>query len=66
MQTLAWQSKYALNEGRGELMPTEETGDQRLERLRRAIDEGDQSGEPEPFDVESFFESKRRRQDRLQ
>ncbi|TPL62958.1 hypothetical protein FJ954_31070 [Mesorhizobium sp. B2-3-15] len=30
------------------------------------MDEGDQSGEPEPFDVESFFESKRRRQDRLQ
>ncbi|TPK02333.1 hypothetical protein FJ872_29150 [Mesorhizobium sp. B2-5-9] len=47
-------------------MPTEETGDQRLERLRRAIDEGGQSGEPEPFDVESFFESKRRRQNPLQ
>ncbi|MBZ9978222.1 hypothetical protein FJW04_10020 [Mesorhizobium sp. B2-7-3] len=38
-------------------MPTEENGDQRLERLRRAIDEGGQSGEPEPFDVESFLKA---------
>ncbi|ESY88916.1 type II toxin-antitoxin system ParD family antitoxin [Mesorhizobium australicum] len=45
-------------------MPTEENGDQKLEQLRRAIDERDQSGEPEPF--ESFFESERRQQDSLQ
>ncbi|RWE30004.1 MAG: hypothetical protein EOS78_28960 [Mesorhizobium sp.] len=44
-------------------MPVEKNGDQKLERLRRAIDEGDQSGEPEQFDFESFFEGKRRRQD---
>ncbi|MDX8456535.1 type II toxin-antitoxin system ParD family antitoxin [Mesorhizobium sp. VK9D] len=27
----------------------------RLERLRKAIDEGDRSGEPEPFDFECFY-----------
>ena len=31
-----------------------------LEQLRAAIDEGDRSGEPEPFDIEEFLESKKR------
>jgi antitoxin ParD1/3/4 len=30
-----------------------------LERLREAIDDGDESGEPEPFDIEAFLEEKR-------
>ncbi|ESY96678.1 hypothetical protein X741_03550 [Mesorhizobium sp. LNHC229A00] len=63
MQTVPCWPKYVLNEGRGDLMPTEENGDQKLEQLRRAIDERDQSGEPE---LESFFESERRQQDSLQ
>ncbi|MDG4882059.1 type II toxin-antitoxin system ParD family antitoxin [Mesorhizobium sp. WSM4884] len=32
----------------------------RLERLRGAIDEGDMSGSPEPFDIEVFLRSKKR------
>lgn len=32
----------------------------KLERLRSAIDEGDASGEPQPFDVEEFLAAKRR------
>ncbi|TPL02360.1 MULTISPECIES: type II toxin-antitoxin system ParD family antitoxin [unclassified Mesorhizobium] len=32
----------------------------KLERLRKAIDEGDRSGDPEPFDFERFIEMKRR------
>ncbi|MET3577101.1 antitoxin ParD1/3/4 [Mesorhizobium robiniae] len=31
-----------------------------LERLRAAIDEGDMSGTPEPFDFEAFLDSKKR------
>ena len=31
-----------------------------LERLRAAIDEGDNSGEPEPFDFDAYLESKRK------
>ena len=34
-----------------------------LERLRKAIDEGDESGEPELFDIGSFLEAKRRQRD---
>ncbi|MBZ9742259.1 MULTISPECIES: type II toxin-antitoxin system ParD family antitoxin [unclassified Mesorhizobium] len=33
----------------------------RLEQLRSAIDEGDKSGDPEPFDVEAFLKSKKHR-----
>ncbi len=32
----------------------------KLEQLRAAIDEGDMSGAPEPFDFEAFLESKKR------
>jgi len=32
----------------------------KLERLRAAIDEGDASGEPQPFDIESYLADKRR------
>ncbi|RRI03127.1 type II toxin-antitoxin system ParD family antitoxin [Mesorhizobium tamadayense] len=32
----------------------------KLEQLRTAIDEGDLSGSPEPFDIEAFLESKKR------
>ena len=35
-----------------------------LERLREAIDEGDKSGEPEPFDFDAFVEDKRRQRSR--
>ncbi len=35
----------------------------KLERLREAIDEGDRSGNPEPFDFERFIEMKRRTHD---
>ncbi|AZN95851.1 hypothetical protein EJ066_00195 [Mesorhizobium sp. M9A.F.Ca.ET.002.03.1.2] len=31
--------------------------------LCTAIDEGDKSGEPEPFDVEAFLKAKRRQRD---
>ncbi|MDX8500219.1 type II toxin-antitoxin system ParD family antitoxin [Mesorhizobium sp. VK4C] len=37
--------------------------DSTLERLRKAIDEGDRSGNPEPFDLERFIEMKRRPRD---
>ncbi|MEI9414203.1 type II toxin-antitoxin system ParD family antitoxin [Mesorhizobium sp. Cs1321R2N1] len=32
----------------------------KLEQLRAAIDDGDMSGDPEPFDIEAFIESKKR------
>ncbi|MDX8469386.1 type II toxin-antitoxin system ParD family antitoxin [Mesorhizobium sp. VK23B] len=32
----------------------------KLEQLRAAIDEGDMSGSPEPFDIEAFLKSKTR------
>ena len=32
----------------------------KLEQLRAAIDEGDLSGSPEPFDIEAFLRSKKR------
>ncbi len=38
-----------------------EEEDEKLDRLRDAIDEGDVSGEPEPLDIEEFIQSKRRR-----
>jgi len=45
-------------------MPSKETEDRfRLELLRHAIDEGDRSGDPEPFDFESFIETKKGPQD---
>jgi antitoxin ParD1/3/4 len=34
--------------------------EQRIERLRQAIIEGEESGEPQPFDFEAFIASKRR------
>lgn len=37
-----------------------EEEDEKLDRLRAAIDEGDNSGEPEPLDIEAFIQSKRR------
>ncbi|WP_245511728.1 MULTISPECIES: type II toxin-antitoxin system ParD family antitoxin [unclassified Mesorhizobium] len=33
----------------------------KLEQLRAAIDEGDKSGDPEPFDIEAFLKSKKHR-----
>ncbi|QIG46369.1 type II toxin-antitoxin system ParD family antitoxin [Nordella sp. HKS 07] len=32
----------------------------RMERLRTAINEGDASGEPEPFDIEEFIAEKKK------
>jgi len=32
----------------------------KLEQLRAAIDEGDMSGSPEPFDIETFLSAKKR------
>ncbi|MDX8535690.1 type II toxin-antitoxin system ParD family antitoxin [Mesorhizobium sp. VK25A] len=32
----------------------------KLEQLRAAIDEGDMSGNPEPFDIEAFLKAKKR------
>jgi antitoxin ParD1/3/4 len=33
--------------------------EQQIERLRQAIIEGEESGEPQPFDFETFIASKR-------
>ncbi|MDX8441664.1 type II toxin-antitoxin system ParD family antitoxin [Mesorhizobium sp. VK3E] len=38
----------------------------RLERLRKAIDEGHRWGDPEPFDFECFIEMKKRPRDASQ
>ncbi|RAZ78669.1 type II toxin-antitoxin system ParD family antitoxin [Mesorhizobium atlanticum] len=35
----------------------------RLDRLCKAIDEGDGSGVPQPFDLEGFIEMKKRSRD---
>jgi antitoxin ParD1/3/4 len=32
----------------------------KLERLRNALEEGEKSGEPQPFDVEEFIAEKKR------
>jgi antitoxin ParD1/3/4 len=32
----------------------------KLEQLRAAVDDGDMSGNPEPFDIEAFLKSKKR------
>jgi antitoxin ParD1/3/4 len=32
----------------------------KLERLRNALEEGEKSGEPQPFDVEAFIAEKKR------
>lgn len=32
----------------------------KLERLRKALEEGEGSGEPQPFDVEAFIAEKKR------
>ncbi|WP_217575452.1 type II toxin-antitoxin system ParD family antitoxin [Mesorhizobium sp. GbtcB19] len=46
------------------MTPLKETQDRlRLEQLRKAIDEGDRSGDPQPFDIESFIEMKKRPRD---
>ena len=36
-----------------------EEQEMRLEQLRAAIDEGDMSGDPQPFDIEAFIQSKK-------
>ena len=46
------------------MTPAEENENRsRLDRLRKAIDEGDRSGAPEPFDLEAFIEMKKRSRD---
>jgi antitoxin ParD1/3/4 len=41
------------------LEDAEITREQRIERLRQAIIDGEESGEPQPFDFEAFIASKR-------
>jgi Arc/MetJ-type ribon-helix-helix transcriptional regulator len=36
----------------------------RMERLRKALEEGEASGEPATFDVEEFMEEKKKRYSR--